>query len=135
MANTRISIAAANAQLDALTALLDSGGYIEIREGAPPATCEAGDTGTLLGTLTLSADAFPAAAANTTSANSITGDASADASGTAGHFRAKTVGAVVVIQGDVTATSGGGDLELDTVTINSGDTIDVTSWALTQPVA
>ena len=71
MANTRISIAAANAQLDALTALLDSGGYIEIREGAPPATCEAADTGQLLGTLNLSADAFPAAAANTTSANAI----------------------------------------------------------------
>lgn len=139
MANTRISNAAAQAGLNAITALLDSGGYIEIRTGAPPATCETADSGTLLGTLPLNADAFAAATDGTdkasAAANAITGDGSADAGGTAGHFRAKASGGAVVIQGDVTASGGGGDLQLDTVTINAGDTIDVTAWNLHLPEA
>ena len=114
MATPRISNAGAIAALDALLDLLDVGGAgsIQIRSGTPPTNVEDVATGTLLATLTLSATAFAGATdANpgaTASANTITGDASADATGTAGWFRAISGGGTGVIQGDVTATSGGG---------------------------
>lgn len=137
MANTRISTAAAQAALDAITLLLDSGGYIEFRTGSPPATCETADSGTLIATLNLSTDSFPAASDGTNkataSANTITSDTNADATGTIGHFRAKTSGAAVVIQGDVTVTSGGGDIELSTVSVDAGDTVALSTWTLNIP--
>jgi hypothetical protein len=142
MANTRISNAAAIAGLDALLDLIDVGGTgtIEIRTGAPPATCETADSGTLLGTLTFAATAFAGAVDGTDKAvasrtASITGDSSADTGGTAAHFRSKSGGGTVVIQGDITATSGGGDLELDTVTVTAGDTIDITAYDVEFPEA
>jgi hypothetical protein len=40
----------------------------------------------------------------------------------------------VVLTGDVTATSGGGDLELSSTTINAGDTVSISSFTYTAPV-
>ena len=133
---TRISAAVASAMVDDVSAALDGGpaaGYIEIRTGAQPATVATAASGTLLGTLTLSDPSFPAASGGTASANAITGDTSADATGTAGWFRAYDSTGTAVIDGDITATSGGGDLELDSVSIVAGGTIDITSWTITQP--
>ena len=130
MSNTRVSNTAAIAALDALLAELNTGGAgsIEIRTGAPPATCETPDSGTILATLGLSATAFGSATDGTdkatASSNAITSETSATA-GTAAHFRAYNGSAVCIIQGDVTATGGGGDLELDTVTIGAGDTVAI----------
>ncbi|HWU21551.1 MAG TPA: hypothetical protein VN088_08500 [Nocardioides sp.] len=129
---TRISVAAQNAAADAIGALLNAG-TIEIRSGAQPATVGTAATGILLGTLTLSATAFGASSAGTAAANAITGDSSADATGTAGWFRAKASGGTGVIDGSVTATGGGGDMTLDSVSIVVGGTINVTSWTITMP--
>ena len=137
MANTRLSNAAAIDALDAITANLNSGS-IKIFDGSIPADCEASDAGTVLAELSLSATAFAGATdANpgaTADANSITGDSSANATGTAQYFRAYDSGGTnCIIQGDV-GTSGA-DLNLDTVSINSGDTVDINSWTLTLPEA
>jgi hypothetical protein len=35
------------------------------------------------------------------------------------------------MQGTVTATGGGGDLTLDNTSINSGQTVNITSWSIT----
>jgi len=55
-------------------------------------------------------------------------DLSADASGTAGHFR--MVGGSNILEGTVTATSGGGDLTLDNVAIVATQQVTVTSFTL-----
>lgn len=133
---TRISDAARNAAVNGITALLDSGvsgGHIEIRTGSQPATVATGATGTLLGTLTLSKPAFGSASAGTGTAAAITGDSSADATGTAGWFRAYDLAGTGVIDGAITATGGGGDMTLDSVSIVAGGTINVTSWTITMP--
>ena len=123
-----ISDAAANAVVNAVTALLNTGGYIEIRTGSKPATVATTATGTLLGTLNLSSTAFGAAASRTATANTITGDSSADASGTAGWFRAYASGGAGVIDGTVGAS--GADLNLSSTSIVAGGTINVTSLTL-----
>jgi hypothetical protein len=137
---TRITQAAAKAACDAVVDLLDVGGagYIEIRTGAQPATANTAASGTLLGTLPLSATAFGAATTASPSvatAAAITSDTSADATGTAGWFRAYSGGAAAVIDGSVTATGGGGDMTLDSVSIVAGGTIAVTSWTVSHPTS
>lgn len=133
---TRISTVARTAAADAIVDQLDAGpaaGYIEIRTGAQPATANTAATGTLLATLTLSDPAFGAAVSGVATASAITSDAAADATGTAGWFRAYTSAAGAVIDGSVTATGGGGDLQLNSVSIVLGGTVSITSWTVTMP--
>ena len=110
---------------------------IEIRDGAIPTNCIDADVGTLLATLTFNAtsfqgatDANPGATAN---ANTIIGETNAPASSVATYFRCKSNAGVVVTQGEV-GTSGA-DMNLDTTTINSGDTVDLTDWDIVLPEA
>lgn len=59
-------------------------------------------------------------------------DTSADAAGTAAHFRIKnTAGSVCHMQGTVTATGGGGDLTLITTAVLLGQPVTITTFALT----
>lgn len=133
---TRLPTATRNAAADAVVDRLDLGpaaGTIQIRSGAQPASANDAATGTLLGTLTLSDPAFGAAATGVATAAAITGDASADATGTAGWFRALDSTGATVLDGSITATGGGGDMTLDSVDIVAGGTIAVTSWTVTMP--
>lgn len=127
-----LAAAARVAMCDALAGLLNSG-KLKIYTGTAP-DADAAATGTLLGTLTLNATAFGAASDNGTralaTANAITPDSAADATGTAGYFRVTKSDDTLVYQGDVTATGGGGDLELDSVSISAGVQIDVTSLTI-----
>ena|SRR5688572_8308275 len=138
---TRISTAAAKAACDAVVDLLDGGagaGYIEIRTGSQPATVATAASGTLLGTLTLSDPAFgnaTTASPSVATASAITSDTNADASGTAGWFRGYDSSNTAIIDGSITATGGGGDMTLDTVTIVAGGTIAVSSWTISHPTA
>jgi hypothetical protein len=120
------------ASVNAVTALLNSG-FIKIYTGAQPALNGA-VTGTLLATLTFSATAFPAATAAsgtvTATANAIT-SGTAGATGTAGYFAlVKSDGVTVVATGSV-GTSGA-DLNLNTLTITSGNTVSCSSFLITQ---
>ena len=135
---TRISTAAAKAACDGVVDLLDVGGagYIEIRTGSQPATVATAASGTLLGTLTLSNPAFgnaTTASPAVATASAITSDTSADATGTAGWFRAYSGGGTAVIDGSITATGGGGDMTLDSVSVVAGGTLAVTSWTVSHP--
>ena len=137
--DTRIANTAAIASLDALLALLNVGGAgtIEIRDGVMPANCIDADVGPLLATLTFNATAFQGATdANpgaTANANAITGETSAPASSVATYFRCKSNAGVVVIQGEV--GTAGSDMNLDTTTINAGDTVDLTDYDVVMPEA
>lgn len=135
---TRIATATRTAAADAAVDLLDAGAgaaTIKIYTGAQPATPNDAATGTLLGTLTCSDPAFGAAAAGVATASAITGDSAADATGTAGWFRAADSTGAAVIDGSITASAGGGDMILSSVSIVTGGTIDVSSWTITMPGA
>lgn len=131
-----LSNAAASAAADAVVDLVDGGagpGTIEIRTGAAPATTELADSGTLLAVLTFADPAFGASANGVATASAITEDSSANADGTAGHFRVKDSNGVVVFQGTVTAAGGGGDMELVTTTIVATQPVEITSFTYQQP--
>jgi hypothetical protein len=134
----QLSTNARNGLLDAIETELITGGapVLKIRSGAPPANCAAADSGTVGATMSLPADPFGAAAAGVKSKSGTWEDASADASITAGHFRLyKNDGTTCVFQGTVTGIGGGGDMEIQNVSINAGQAVTVTQFDITAPNA
>lgn len=129
---TRIAQATQDAAVDALTALLD-GGYIEVRTGSQPTNPDTAASGTLLATLTLNAPAFGAASAGVANADVTGVEGTAVATGTAGWCRAYTSGAAAVMDGSCSATGGGGDVQLASLTISSGQTVVMDSWVIELP--
>lgn len=116
-----------NAQLDAITTFAGTSAKLRIYSGSRPAT--GGTATTLLAELTCSASAFAAAASSgVLTLNAVTADSSADATGTATWFRiVKSDGTTHVMDGSVTATGGGGDLELDSTSIVTGGTVSIST--------
>lgn len=141
-ADSRISNAAALAACNAIVDLVDGGasaGALNIYSGTPPTNVDAVATGTLLAELPLSdpafgncADANPNAEAT---ANAITSDTNANATGTAGYYRFLDSDGNAIFQGDITATSGGGNIEIGSTSIASGDTVSVSSFVFRQKEA
>lgn len=126
----QLSTAARNAALDAIESTVGAAPTLEIRSGAVPANAAAADTGTVLATLALPADWLAAASNGSKTLLGTWQDTSADATGTAGHFRIKA-GATCHIQGTITATGGGGDMTLDNTSIATGQQVTVTAFTLT----
>lgn len=126
----QFSVAARNAALDGIETAVGTAPTLEIRTGAVPANCAAGDSGTVLATLALPADWLAAASAGSKALSGVWQDASGDAAGTAGHFRIKA-GATCHIQGTVTLTGSGGDMTLDNTNIAVGQQVSITSFTLT----
>jgi hypothetical protein len=59
-------------------------------------------------------------------------DTSADATGTAAHFRIYDSGGTVCgVQGTVTATGGGGDMTVDSTSFTAAQSFSITSFTLT----
>lgn len=128
--SVQFSVAVRNARLDVIETTIGTSPSLEIRSGAAPATCATAASGTVLATLPLPSDFMAAASGGVKALLGTWQDASADASGTAGHFRVNQ-GATCHIQGTVTATGGGGDMTLDNVVLASGQQVNVTSFSLT----
>ena len=127
----KISALARSQQADAAVADWD-GATLEIRTGAQPATADTAASGTLLVSMTLPTPAFGAASSGVAS-KSGTWNGTAGNTGTAGWFR--VIGAVGVYDGAVTATGGGGDMELDSTSITSGQLVTINTFTLTQPAS
>lgn len=85
-------------------------------------------------TLGLSNPAFGAAATGVATASAITSDTSATG-GTAALHKMQNRDNTEVWRGTVTATGGGGDIELSSVSIGAGDTVAVSSYTYTQPAS
>ena len=86
----------------------------------------------LLAELRFGATAFAAASAGVATANAITSDSSANATGTATWYRTlKSDGTTVVSDGSV-GTSGA-NLNLNSVAITAGAAVDCTAFVFTQP--
>ncbi len=128
----QLSTAVRNARLDAIESTIGASAILRIRTGAPPATCATADSGTVLATLNLPADWMAAAAAGAKALSGTWQDASADAAGTAAHFRLyDSAGTTCHLQGTVTATGGGGDMTVDNAVLAAGQQFNVTSFTLT----
>ncbi len=126
-----ISNAAASAAADAVLVLFNTG-YLRIYSGARPADVDTAIVSqVLLAELRFGSTAFAAAANGVAAANAITQDSSADATGTATWFRAfSSDGTTARLDGDV-GTSGS-DLNLNSVAIQIGAGVSVTSMTYTQ---
>jgi len=128
----QLSVAARNARLDAIETAAGATAILRIRTGAQPATCATADSGTILSAMTLPADYLAAASGGTKAKSGTWEDAAADAAGTAAHFRIyDSAGTTCHLQGSVSATGGGGDLELNNVVLAVGQTVTITSFTLT----
>jgi hypothetical protein len=126
------SVAVRHARLDAVEVTVGASAILEIRTGAPPANCAAADTGTLLASCALPADWMAAAASGAKAKSGTWEDTSANAAGTAGHFRIKdSTGTTCHIQGTVTATGGGGDMEAVNTSFAVGQSFSVSGFSLT----
>lgn len=133
----RLSTIARNAAADAVVDLVDAGagpGTLKIYTGAQPADGDTEATGTLLVSIPFDDPAF-AAASGGTAAASDPDPVTAVASGTAASFVVEDSTGANVFNGSVSATGGGGDLQLATTTITAGVAVDITSFTYTQPGA
>jgi hypothetical protein len=129
----QFSVAVRNARLDVIETTMGTSAVLKIRTGAAPANCAASDSGTVLATLNLPADWMAAAASGAKAKSGTWEDLSADTSGTAAHFRLyRSDGTTCDMQGTVTATGGGGDMTVDSVSFTAGQVFTVTGFTLTE---
>lgn len=120
-----------NAQLDQVETTIGTSAILRIRTGAAPADCATADSGTVLAEMTLPSDWMAAAASGSKAKSGTWQDASANATGTAAHFRIYDSGGTTChMQGTVTATGGGGDLTLDNTSIATGQTVTISTFTL-----
>jgi hypothetical protein len=128
----QLSVAVRNARLDAIETAIGTAPLLKIRSGAAPATCATADSGTVLATCTLPSDWMAAASSGSKAMSGTWSDSSADNAGTAAHFRIyDSAGTTCHMQGTVTATGGGGDMEVDNTSFAAGQQFSVTSFSLT----
>lgn len=126
----QLSVAARNGRLDAIETEAGTSPILKIRTGAQPASCAAADSGTVLATVNCPSDWAAAASGGAKSFSGTWQDTSADASGTAAHFRLyKSDGTTCVIQGTVGTSSA--DLIVDNTSFNSGQPFNITAFTLT----
>ncbi len=123
--NLHMSSASVNAEANAL-AVLANGGTLCIYDGVQPADADTAVTSqNLLAELPLGNPAFGSASNGVITANAISSDSDADASGTATWFRVKASDSSTLWDGSV-GTSGC-DLNLNSVSIQQHANVSVSS--------
>lgn len=127
----KLANAQASRAADAVTVRLNTG-YLRIYDGAQPTDADtAVGAQVLLAELRWNATAFGAASNGVATANAITQDSSANATGTAAWFRAlESDGTTAVFDGSV-GTSGA-NLNLNSVAISAGAAVSVSAYTYTQ---
>jgi len=126
----QLSVTVRNARLDTIESTIGASAILRIRSGAVPASCATADAGTVLATITIPADWAAAAAAGSKAFLGTWQDASADATGTAAHFRLYDSGGTVChIQGTVGTSAT--DMIVDSVNFTAGQSFTVNSFTLT----
>lgn len=127
----KLANAQASRAADAVCVRLNNG-YLRIYDGTQPTDADtAVGAQVLLAELRWNATAFGAASNGVATANAITADSSANASGTASWFRAlESDGTTAVFDGSV-GTSGA-NINLNSVAISSGAAVSVTAYTYTQ---
>lgn len=126
---TTLNTSLRNQQADAWGTDLNSG-FIKIYTGAQPAANDA-PSGTLLVTIDLDADAYGAAASGSATALGTLSGVAGN-TGTAGYAQQVNAAGTRWQYGSVTATGGGGAVQLDSISISVGNTVTITSSIITQ---
>ena len=122
-----------NARLDTIESHIGTSAVLKIRTGAQPANVAAADSGTVLATLSLPADYLAAASGGTKAKSGTWEDLSADATGTAAHWRLyQSDGTTPHAQGSVTITGGGGDMTVDSTSFTAAQAVTITGWTFTE---
>lgn len=130
--SVQLSAAVRNARLDTIESTIGVSAVLKIRSGAVEANVAAADGGTALAIITLPSDWMAAASGGAKAKLGTWQEASADASGTAGHWRLyASDGTTCHAQGTVTATGGGGDMTLDSTSITATQTVTINSFTFT----
>jgi len=127
MAINNIATGIRNTMCDAFVDALDAGagaGLLRIFTSA---------FATLLAQLTFSDPAFGAASSGVATASAISPDTSADATGTAAVLRLLDSNPTTVAEG--TVSTSGADLNLNTVSITTGDQVSCTAATVTMPAS
>jgi len=131
----KYSDAIRNGQLDQITSVTGASARLHIYSGAAPADCASPATGAKLVEMALPATWMSAASSGAKSMAGGwggSGEAGAGAGTSAGYFRVYNNGnATCHMQGTVTGAGGGGDMELDNVSIASGQSVTVTTFTIT----
>lgn len=128
----QLSTTVRNARLDTIETTVGTSAIIRIRTGSAPANCGTADSGTILAEITLPSDWMAAASGGTKSKSGTWQDLSADNTGTAAHFRLyDSAGTTCHLQGTVTATGGGGDMEVSSTSFTAGQSFTISTFTLT----
>ena len=128
----QMSTTVRNARLDAIETTVGTAPLLRIYTGSAPADCATAASGTLLAEMTLPSDWMNAASSGQKTRLGTWSDSSANNTGTAGYFRLYDSGGTNChMQGTVTATGGGGDLQLDNTSITSGQSVSISTFTLT----
>jgi hypothetical protein len=128
-----IASAIRNAMLDAILAAIDAGsgpGKVRIYDGTRPAT--GGTATTLLAELTMSDPASAGASGGALTLSAVTEDSSADSTGTATWFRVVDSDDNFVLDGSVSVSGGGGDMQMPTTSIVATQPVQISSFVITQ---
>ncbi|MEO1082400.1 MAG: hypothetical protein AAFY29_22790 [Pseudomonadota bacterium] len=121
-----------NARADAIDATIGASPQMELRSGAQPANPAAAETGIEVSQLGLPAS-WMVAAVNGVKAKNGSWTGAAAAAGAIGHFRVKdNADSQCDMQGSVTGTGGGGDMELDNVNAAVGQPITINTFTITE---
>lgn len=128
--NPHLATLAVNAEADAVAVLL-ANGFLRIFDGAQPADGDAAITAqVLLAELRFGNPAFGAPVAGVATANAITPDSAANATGTAAWFRCvQSDGLTPVMDGS--AGTSDADLILDSVAVVTGGPVSITALTYT----
>lgn len=128
----QFSVAVRNARVDAFEATVGTSALMRIFTGSVPADCAAADSGTILAELTLPSNWMNAASGGAATKAGTWQDASANATGTAAHFRVyDSAGTTCHAQGTVTASGGGGDMIVSSVSFTAGASFTVNTFTVT----
>lgn len=129
------SVAVRNARLDSVETTVGTAPLLRLYSGSAPANAAAAATGTMLCQMTLPSNWLADASSGTKALAgswSGTGDAGAGSGTNAGYFRIyESTGTTCHLQGTVTGSGSGGDIELDNVSIASGQAVSVSSFQIT----
>jgi hypothetical protein len=106
----------------------------QLDEGTPPGKLVFQTAGSVaVATLTFAATAFGTAAGGTATANAIVSDTNA-VGGTIAKAELRNAAGTAKVLCSVTATNGGGDIELSSVVISAGQTVSMSSLTYTAPL-
>jgi hypothetical protein len=128
------SVSIRNLQNDVIESGIGVSAVLKLRSGAAPATCATADSGTVIATMALPSDWMAASASGIKALLGTWQDLAADAANAGGsmHWRIyASDGTTCHLQGTVTITGGGGEIQLDNLNIAAGQRIDITAFNIT----